>query len=335
MKNKKRYVNTEIQNSSCFELRINEISIDESINNNIDNSTENNHDINNNIDNSNENNHDINNNIDRYENDDEDININSDNDNTLNINNNDKCEDMNKNIKINHDNLDSDNKSNNEEWQLLNENTEINDKISMQSYILSDLNKNVNDKINIDNTNYIKDFLQKSIRNNLINLISDNEIFKLLINPAIYISFASILANVSLGIGNKILTTYTNYSFLLDKTINDKIVNYYYSKAFEIAYLQLINDCINSCMPYIIKINTLNHNYNKSFTETIALNIGNDMLLITVKNITYVFSKYYFLNNDVVQDKITNILCKIISNITVTFINGLLEGTYYILIERK
>ena len=88
-------------------------------------------------------------------------------------------------------------------------------------------------------------------------------------------------------------------------------------------------------MPFIIKINTLNYKSNKSFIETITINVANDMLLITIKNITYVFSKYYFLNNNIIQEKITEIICKIIANITVIFINGILEGAFYIIIEKK
>jgi len=220
-----------------------------------------------------------------------------------------------------------------DDWQILDKNIEIDDKINLQLYILSDLNNNINNIIN--NTKNITNVLCKLIKNNVINTITDNDILKLLINPSLYISLASKINNISLVIINKFIIMHTTYSLILDKTINDNIVNYYYNQAFEIAYLQLINECINKCTPFIIKINTLKYKYNQSFIETIILNIENDMLLITIKNITYVFSKYYFLNNNVVQDKISNILCKIISNITVTFINGLLEGAYYILIERK
>jgi hypothetical protein len=221
-----------------------------------------------------------------------------------------------------------------DDWHILDEIAEINDKIDIQSYILSDLNKNIYDKLNNNNTKYIIDLLHKSIKNNLINIITDNQLIKLFSNPAFYLSLAGMLTNISFGISNKILTSYTAYSSLLDKTINDNMVNYYYNKAFEIAYLQLINECITSCMPFILKINTLNFISKKSYSETITINIANDMLLVTIKHITYVFSKYYFLNNNIFQDKIKDILTKIIANITIIFMNGILEGAFYIILEK-
>ena len=216
-----------------------------------------------------------------------------------------------------------------DEWQILEKNIEIDDKINLQLYIYSDLNKK------IYNINYLMNILQKSLKNNFINMLTDNEIIKILINPSLYLSLASKLSNISVGIINKFLTIHTTYTLLLDKTITDNIVNYYYSKAFEIAYLQLINECINKCMPLIIKINTLNYKFNQTFLEIITLSIEIDMLLITINNITYVFSKYYFLNNNIFQEKINNIISKMITNITITFFNNISKNEFNIILERK
>jgi hypothetical protein len=238
-----------------------------------------------------------------------------------------------------------------EDWQLLENTEEIVEKNKIQSYIISDINNtifidskksifeslifNSKDYIISDNTKYMISILQKSLKEKIIMLILDNNLINILKNPSLYLTIGNTIANISIGIANNILVTYNAYSTLLDKTIHDKTVNFYYSKALEIAYLQLINECINECIPFILKMNTLNRNKHYIFAETIAINIANDMLLISIKKITYVFSKSYFLNNSYIQNKIRELICKLIENITVSFLNGVLEGAFYIIIENN
>jgi len=248
------------------------------------------------------------------------------------------------------------NKNNNilsiEDWQILDKTEEDIEKSNIESYINSDLNnykidsnKSINmldsiilnskDYINLNNTKYIISLINKSLNSKLFNIILDNTLINKLKNPSLYYTIGKSIANVSYVIVNNICITYNSYTSLLDKTITEKTVNYYYSKAFEIAYLQLINDCINACIPFIIKTNTINLNQNLHFTEKIGINIINDVLLITIKKITYVFSKSYFLNNDLIQDKINNIISKLIENITISFLNNAIEGIFYIIMEKK
>jgi hypothetical protein len=196
---------------------------------------------------------------------------------------------------------------NNEEWELI----DISKDFQME---FNNSEKFLNINIVLE---YINTILNKSLTNNIIKIVT---------NPSMYMMLATSITAISSNITTKFCNIYNIYYVLLDKTIQDKTVNFFYPKAYEIAILQLMNECINECVPFIINLN-LKSKKNMNFSETVTINIANDILLITIKNISYVFSKYYLLNSIFFQNKIIEVIQNIIPTATINFINGTVEGS--------
>ena len=98
----------------------------------------------------------------------------------------------------------------------------------------------------------------------------------------------------------KIIIKYTLIN--VNNHYKDFIIYLYINKAYNIAYMALIFECIQLLYPLILKCKLYNIDYN----STIVIKTMFNDLIININNNKYYYSKYLFLNNLLFQEDLRN-----------------------------